>query len=124
MSLGSTPSCSRADGIEQPNRSCIGRFTLCLAALVVAASFTLLQGGGGSIPTDPPPITPVPCNPEEGRGDEECDDGDPCTDDECGYDGFCHHYDRPEFAECDDGDDCTLDDICIGGGLHRLAEGL
>ena len=50
-------------------------------------------------------------------GDEaDCDDGDPCTEDEC-VDHWCQHTPIPGCCqydeECDDGDVCTYDE-CLG----------
>lgn len=43
-----------------------------------------------------------------------CDDGNPCTDDNCLPDGGCQatHRDGPA---CDDGNACTVDETCAGG---------
>lgn len=58
--------------------------------------------------------------------DPECDDGDPCTMDECDTEGFqmtdgvCSHTAMPDCEacdsdlDCDDGSECT-DDHCFGG---------
>ena len=43
--------------------------------------------------------------------DDECDDGDPCTRDECGLDG-CLVSGILVDEECDDEDPCTVDDVC------------
>jgi hypothetical protein len=42
-------------------------------------------------------------------GDEDCDDGNACTDDLCGPNG-CRH--PPNTVSCDDGNVCTLVDNC------------
>ncbi len=42
-----------------------------------------------------------------------CDDGNPCTDDYCDPASGCVYGDPPP---CDDGDPCTEDDRCVGGG--------
>ncbi len=66
----------------------------------------------------------------EGEGepcefDEDCDDGDPCTEDVCEPLG-CVHWAIPGCAECgvdadcDDGDPCT-DDVCIAGHCEHFA---
>ncbi|TNF36815.1 MAG: hypothetical protein EP329_04730 [Deltaproteobacteria bacterium] len=74
---------------------------------------------------------------------ESCDDGDPCTWDECVAEtGLCQHWQAPMGAreapwvecsadtECDDGDPCTLDrcaldDACGYGArcVHEAADG-
>jgi len=47
-------------------------------------------------------------------GDEDCDDGNPCTDNICNLeDGDCVFPDNTD--PCDDGDDCTIGDACSGG---------
>jgi hypothetical protein len=43
---------------------------------------------------------------------EDCDDGNPCTDDLC-VGNVCTNENNT--APCDDGDACTLDDACSGG---------
>jgi len=45
-------------------------------------------------------------------GHVDCDDGNPCTQDECGPDK-CVYY--VASGVCDDGDPCTVDDQCVGG---------
>ena len=45
----------------------------------------------------------------------DCDDGNPCTLDDCNRDGECFHADIADTDPCDDGDACTVDDVCIGG---------
>jgi len=44
--------------------------------------------------------------------DADCEDDDPCTDDECAA-GACRH--GFGVAECDDGNDCTVGDACVVG---------
>jgi len=44
--------------------------------------------------------------------DEDCDDGDPCTDDAC-VAGSCEH--SANAVPCDDGDPCTAGDTCADG---------
>ena len=44
---------------------------------------------------------------------DDCGDGNVCTDDECGPAGICIH--TPNSAPCDDGNACTLDEACSGG---------
>ena len=43
----------------------------------------------------------------------DCDDGNPCTVDDCNLDGECFHEDR--VGACDDGDPCTVADQCTDG---------
>ena len=47
---------------------------------------------------------------------DNCDDGDPCTDDNCDPVGGCSHSVEGVDAACDDGDPCTASDICQGDG--------
>ena len=47
----------------------------------------------------------------------DCDDADPCTDDECEPETGCVH--PFNSAECDDGDVCTESDVCNGLGQCR-----
>jgi len=42
-----------------------------------------------------------------------CDDGNPCTDDDCGPLSGCAS--TPNTAPCDDGNECTDGDACAGG---------
>ena len=42
-----------------------------------------------------------------------CDDGNPCTLDECDEKLGCTH--EPEWGPCEDGDPCTEDDFCADG---------
>jgi len=67
----------------------------------------LLSGAGCSvlIDTDPAKLG----GSGGGRCDPACDDGIPCTIDECGSDNKCHF--RPSAEACDDGVSCT-EDIC------------
>jgi hypothetical protein len=52
------------------------------------------------------------CN---GQTDENlCNDGNPCTKDECNGDGTCSHAPDPT-GTCDDGNICSATDACIGG---------
>jgi hypothetical protein len=68
-------------------------------------------------------LGPAPCT-----GDEECDDGESCTDDSC-VDGFCAFESAPGICcetavDCDDGISCT-DDKCVGGSCkHYLDDNL
>ncbi len=56
-------------------------------------------------------------------GDEECDDGDPCTRDACVC-GACEHRSEPgccsSDGDCDDGLSCTVD-ACVLGECRWLA---
>jgi hypothetical protein len=46
--------------------------------------------------------------------DDDCDDGNDCTDDDCNQDsGACNH--RQRVGACDDGNPCTLADACEDG---------
>ena len=57
------------------------------------------------------------CTPVSVRN---CDDGNPCTDDEC-VDGLgCVRTNNN--APCDDGSVCTLDDVCQGGSCGHLSD--
>jgi len=83
---------------------------------------------GGDVPEDAPPAdadgpenmdadVPSDLNQEvrpcEPADPAECDDGNPCTQDECGPTGCTH---APiDGAACDDSDPCTTDDACLGG---------
>jgi cysteine-rich repeat protein len=48
-----------------------------------------------------------------GGAPQDCDDGNPCTDDSCGEDGSCDFI--PADGACDDGNPCTIGDHCAGG---------
>ena len=52
-------------------------------------------------------VPPPPC-----QDDEECDDGNPCTDDKCGPAGCLHAFNT---APCDDQNPCTEGDRCLSG---------
>jgi hypothetical protein len=55
------------------------------------------------------------CRPGQGL---VCEDGDPCTDDECDPVSGCHYpYNN---APCDDGDPCTMEDTCGNGSCHGV----
>jgi hypothetical protein len=43
---------------------------------------------------------------------QDCDDGNPCTDDLC-VENICGNVNNT--APCDDGDTCTVDDVCANG---------
>ncbi|MBL6975478.1 MAG: hypothetical protein ISR64_07095 [Deltaproteobacteria bacterium] len=43
---------------------------------------------------------------------DKCDDGNPCTDDECNPDGCKYTF---NVAQCNDGNPCTETDHCVGG---------
>jgi hypothetical protein len=43
---------------------------------------------------------------------EDCDDGNPCTDDHC-VENLCANLNNTE--PCNDGDECTMDDVCANG---------
>ena len=47
---------------------------------------------------------------------EDCDDGNPCTVDECIWDGTCKYSPEP-YVECDDDNACTTEDTCTGEGV-------
>jgi hypothetical protein len=49
---------------------------------------------------------------------EECDDTNPCTDDDC-IEGFCAYTNNDD--PCDDGNVCTADDVCVDGGCAGVA---
>lgn len=44
-----------------------------------------------------------------------CDDGNPCTEDECNDSGVCQHSQREQGSSCNDGSPCTVNDICQNG---------
>jgi hypothetical protein len=51
----------------------------------------------------------------DGEIDEAtCDDGNPCTTDECLPSSGCQ-FEALEGVECDDGDPCTVAEVCIAG---------
>ncbi|MHC4695701.1 MAG: hypothetical protein ACYTFA_03045, partial [Planctomycetota bacterium] len=53
-------------------------------------------------------------------GDQDCEDGDPCTDDYCVYpETYCDHPPSPPGIECGEPDDtdCTDPDTCDGEGM-------
>ena len=56
--------------------------------------------------TDAPP-------PPECDTDDDCDDGDPCTDDVCVGRGNCQHNAARVGTSCDDGNPCTVGDSCV-----------
>ena len=43
---------------------------------------------------------------------DDCDDGNPCTDDDC-VASACTYF--PNSFGCDDGNECTVNDICLNG---------
>jgi hypothetical protein len=47
-----------------------------------------------------------------------CDDGNPCTDNECDPESGCFH--PPNTAPCDDGNACTRDDRCANGRCEGI----
>ena len=49
---------------------------------------------------------------EECQDDDDCDDGNVCTDDVCN-EGVCEHTNNT--ADCDDGNLCTENDVCQNG---------
>ncbi len=55
------------------------------------------------------------CFEAECLEDEDCADGNPCTDDVCDA-GACVHSNNSD--SCDDGDACTLNDVCLDGVCH------
>jgi len=69
-----------------------------------AQDFCDICGGGGE-------------GPGGCEGDDECDDGDACTDDAC-VDGQCVNTE----IDCDDGDQCT-DDFCVDGACQSEDNG-
>lgn len=65
----------------------------------------------------PPCVPPLQCDETldacvECLGDQECEDGNLCTDDHC-INGFCTYPNNS--APCDDGLFCTLTDACLDG---------
>jgi hypothetical protein len=46
--------------------------------------------------------------------DEDCNDGNPCTNDLCG-DSECKHVKHSDGDPCEDGDQCTVGDSCLEG---------
>ncbi len=52
------------------------------------------------------------CEDGECRGAPKCDDGDPCTVDEC-EEGVCLREENE--GECDDDDACTENEVCVDG---------
>jgi len=59
------------------------------------------------------------CNAGSGRCEyqiQDCDDGDPCTDDTCDATGGCIHVPVPEYTPCDDGNDCNGNEYCHEDG--------
>jgi formylglycine-generating enzyme required for sulfatase activity len=49
---------------------------------------------------------------------EDCEDGNPCTDELCLVDGTCHFINNTD--PCDDSDPCTMDDFCAAGECTGL----
>jgi hypothetical protein len=47
----------------------------------------------------------------------DCDDANPCTDDDC-VGGVCYNTNNTD--PCDDGDPCTMNDTCSGGSCSGL----
>lgn len=45
----------------------------------------------------------------------DCDDGNPCTDDDCGAGGVCQNVARTDGTACVDGNACTTDEACQNG---------
>ncbi|PKN58645.1 MAG: hypothetical protein CVU56_04765 [Deltaproteobacteria bacterium HGW-Deltaproteobacteria-14] len=83
-------------------------------------------GGGDTVATDTSVQSDTTVDLCAG---ESCDDGDPCTYDECeATTGECQHYQVPSTAaeaaypmcvvdkDCDDGDPCTADNCVPGAG--------
>ena len=50
---------------------------------------------------------------------QDCDDGDPCTDDVCYRIVGCSHV--PRAGSCDDGNPCTISDVCGTNGCAGKA---
>ena len=50
----------------------------------------------------------------------DCDDGNPCTDDDCTPENGCTHIDNQD--SCDDGDACTSADTCSQGDCVGTGE--
>ncbi len=82
-------------------------------------SHVCLEEDGAACPDDPQEAACVfqgegcPCV-ETCLFDEDCDDGEDCTDEWCGEDGFCVGISL-EDGPCDDGDPCTTEDSCVTG---------
>jgi len=53
-----------------------------------------------------------------------CDDGNPCTQDQCSEMAGCWHIPLPDATPCDDGKTCTLGDSCSAGVCvpHELVD--
>ena len=45
----------------------------------------------------------------------ECDDGDPCTENNCSVETGCVHPPSDDGSPCSDGNPCTVQDNCSGG---------
>ena len=50
------------------------------------------------------------------KGIMDCDDSNPCTDEQCDPDEGCLHTDNS--ADCDDGNACTLAEKCVAGACE------
>ncbi len=76
------------------------------AAPDLASQDLLGSDGAGDVPTDAP-------GDATSCAGLSCDDGDPCTQDECGSAGLCVHL--PATGTCTDGNACTTADHCVAG---------
>lgn len=53
----------------------------------------------------------------------DCEDGDPCSDDECeSASGQCKNVPLKDGAKCDDDNDCTSSTVCTGGACKGTAD--
>ena len=77
------------------------------------ASSVLLAGIGGSTPAKLLSGYLDFLHADTCLAPEQCDDGNPCTDDSCTGEQLCTHV--PNTLPCDDGDACTQLDGCVGG---------
>jgi|GEM_PF-7055054 len=91
-----------------------------LSGLILVSSLgALVAGCSAIIDTDTSKLAAG--SPQMGKCAHACDDGIPCTIDECGTDNVCHY--RPSAEACDDGIGCT-EDICdpMRGCSHKESD--
>ena len=75
---------------------------------VDVASNTSDTAGRSAPDTSPQDATP-PCVKAD------CDDGNPCTADDCGVDNSCKHTTAANGFDCSAGDPCTTSNVCESG---------
>jgi hypothetical protein len=96
----------------EPDAAAAGRDAAAAGADAAAAGRDAAAAGRDATPMGPD----VGAGLDAGltcTGDEQCADGNPCTDDSC-VSGACVHVARNQ-GPCEDGDLCTTNDTCVNG---------